>query len=161
MTPDLTPDQRAHDTAGLELPSVGRTLRLLGRAMVLHCPNCGKGPVLQNWLKLRVRCGSCGIRMERGEHDYFAGSMLLNFCLTGVLLLVGLAVLIITQSPNVPWDALEWAGPVAMIALPFLLFPFTKLLWLAADIAMRPVTAGELEWHREAAADYSTGGEGR
>ncbi len=71
-------------------------------------------------------------------------------------LLVGVAVFIIVQWPGVNWDRLEWAAPVAMIALPIILFPFTKLLWLAADIAMRPVTPAELEWHRTADARFST-----
>ena len=152
----MPPDEMNTHTAGLELPSFGRTLRLLGRGLRLRCPNCGKGPVLENWFRARTRCGTCGIRMERGEHDYFAGSMLLNFCLTGVLLLLGLAIFIIAQSPDIPWDALEWAGPLAMLGLPFILFPFTKLLWLAADIAMRPVTPQELEWHRSAESTFST-----
>lgn len=155
----MAPDQM-HTHAGLELPTVGRTLRLLGRALLLRCPNCGEGPVLQHWLKARVRCGHCGMRLERGEHDYFMGSLLLNFCLTGVILLVGVAVLMLATSPDVPWDTLEWAGPLAMILLPLFLFPFTKLLWLAADIAMRPVSPEEMEWHREAGDRFSTGRDG-
>ena len=153
----MTQGQINHETAGLELPTPRRLLRLIGRALVLHCPNCGGGPVLQHWLKVRVRCGNCGIRLERGEHDYFAGSMLLNFCLTGVLLLLGIVTLILATRPDVNWDVLEWAGPVAMLGLPLFLFPFTKLLWLAADITMRPVTPAELEWHRSADAQFSTG----
>ena len=145
-------------SAGLELPTPGRVLRLLGRALALRCPNCGKGPVLRHWLKVHVRCGTCGIRVERGEHDYFMGSMLLNFSLTGLLLLIGIATLIVATKPDIDWDLLEWAGPLAMVTLPFLLFPFTKLLWLAADIAMRPVTPAELEWHRAAAEEFSSGG---
>ena len=145
-------------TAGLELPTPGRLVRLLGRALLLRCPNCGKGPVLRHWLKVHVRCGTCGIRLERGEHDYFMGSMLLNFSLTGVLLLIGIAALILSTKPDIDWDLLEWAGPVAMVTLPFLLFPFTKLLWLGADIAMRPVTPEELEWHRSTDAEFSSSG---
>ena len=148
-------EMNAH-TAGLELPTIGRTLRLLGRGLRLRCPNCGKGPVLRGWFRTQVRCGSCGIRVERGEHDYFMGSMLLNFSLTGLLLLVGVAVFLVVQWPDVDWDWLEWGAPVAMIALPVILFPFTKLLWLAIDIAMRPVTAEELEWHRTTEARFST-----
>lgn len=144
------------EAAGLELPTFGRMLRLLGRGLRLRCPNCGRGPVLRHWLKLHERCGTCGIRLERGEHDYFIGSLLLNFSLTGVLLLVGIAVLIVGASPDVPWDVLEWAGPLAMIVLPILLFPFTKLLWLAADIAMRPVTPEELDWHRAAESRFES-----
>lgn len=150
------PDEMNTQHAGLELPTFGRTLRLLGRGLALHCPNCGKGPVLRNWFKLQVRCGNCGIRLERGEHDYFMGSLLLNFCLTGLLLLVGIATLILATKPNVDWDVLEWAAPLAMLVLPALLFPFTKLLWLAADLSIRPVTPAELEWHRTTNATFST-----
>ena len=141
----------------LEVPSVGRTLRLIGRALTFRCPHCGRRPVLQHWLKMRVRCPKCGLRLERGEHDYFAGSILLNYCLAGLIALASLAVLVLTTWPSVPWTAIQWGAPVAIIALPFILFPFSKLLWLAADIAIRPVTPAELEWHRQAATDYSTG----
>jgi uncharacterized protein (DUF983 family) len=154
-TPMKQDEVNAH-SAGLELPTPGRLFRLLGRGLRLRCPNCGKGPVLAHWLKLHVRCGTCGVRLERGEHDYFMGSMLLNFCLTGVLLLVGIATLILATKPDIDWDTLEWAAPLAMVTLPLLLFPFTKLLWLAADIAMRPLSAEELEWHRAAEAQFST-----
>ena len=144
----------------LEVPSLGRTLRLLGRAARLRCPHCGKGPVLEHWLKLRVRCASCGMRLERGEHDYFTGSILLNYCLAGVIVVVGLALVVIVQWPNVPWDTIQWAAPLAVVVLPFVLFPFSKLMWLAADIAIRPMTAAELEWHRAASEEFSTGKRG-
>lgn len=154
----MTPHGMNTHSAGLTLPTFGRLARLLGRALLLRCPNCGKGPVLQHWFKVRVRCVTCGIRVERGEHDYFVGSLLLNFCLTGVLLLVGVAVLILSTAPDIPWDTLEWAAPLAMIVLPMLLFPFTKLLWLAADLAMRPATPEELEWHQASEAKFSSHG---
>ena len=154
----MTPHRIDTHSAGLTLPTFGRLLRLLGRALALRCPNCGKGPVLQHWFKLRVRCERCGIRTERGEHDYFMGSLLLNFSLTGLLLLVGIALLIVSTAPDIDWDLLEWAAPLAMILLPVLLFPFTKLLWLAADLAMRPATLEELEWHKAADAKFSSEG---
>lgn len=142
--------------SGLELASVRQVLRLTGRALMLHCPNCGGGPVLQHWLKLRVRCGNCGIRLERGEHDYFMGSLMLNYIITGTLLLVTLAVVLIVMWPDVPWDAFQYGGPVAMIVLPFVLFPFTKLFWLAFDLMLRPMNPEELEWHRTEKREWST-----
>jgi uncharacterized protein (DUF983 family) len=141
---------------GLQLPTARDAARRFGRAFLLRCPNCGGGPILKNWLKLHVRCGNCGLRTERGEHDYFMGSMLINFVMTGGLLLVAIYVTLITQWPNVPWDAMQLAGPVAMIVLPFALFPFSKLVWMAFDIMLRPVTAAELEWHRTASSEWST-----
>jgi uncharacterized protein (DUF983 family) len=149
--------QREMDShAELEIPTLGRMLRLIGRAARLRCPNCGSGPVLRHWLEIRDRCGHCGIRLERGEHDYFAGSILLNYCLAGVIAIVALLVLLIASWPTVPWNTIRWVAPLTIVALPFLLFPFSKLLWLAADIAIRPVTDAELEWHRSATREFST-----
>ena len=142
---------------GLQIPRARDALRHLGRALLLRCPNCGKGPVLKHWLKLHVRCGSCGLRLERGEHDYFMGSMMLNFVMTGGLLLVAIYALLITNgATDSTWDILQWGGPVAMVVLPFVLFPWSKLVWLAFDIMLRPVTEQELEWHRAAASEWST-----
>lgn len=142
--------------SGFDIATPLQGVRLLARGLRLRCPHCGGGPVLKSWFKLRVRCGSCGLRLERGEHDYFAGSLLLNYCLSGVLFLVVLAIVIISSWPEVPWDALQYGAPLGIIATPFVLFPFTKLLWLAADIIMRPVTPEELEWHRSESRVWST-----
>jgi uncharacterized protein (DUF983 family) len=141
---------------GLQLPTARDAARRFGRALLLRCPNCGGGPIVKNWLKLHVRCGNCGIRTERGEHDYFMGSMMLNFVMTGTILLVAIAVTLVTRWPDVPWDTLQWVGPAAMIVLPFVLFPWSKLVWLAFDIMLRPVTPEELEWHRTAGSEWST-----
>jgi uncharacterized protein (DUF983 family) len=141
----------------LELPTLGRTIRLIGRGLRLRCPNCGKGPVLQSWFKLRVRCATCGLRLERGEHDYFTGSMLLNYCLVGVIVLGTFVTLLVTQWPSVPWTLIQYGAPILIIILPFVFFPFSKLLWLAADIVIRPITPEELEWHRGAESEFSTG----
>ena len=142
--------------SGLELARPRQVARLIGRVLRLRCPNCGRGSVLQHWLKLRVRCGHCGIRLERGEHDYFMGSMMLNFVMTGGLLLVAIYALLISGPSDAKWDVLQWGAPVAMVVLPILLFPWSKLIWLAFDIMLRPVTEQELEWHRGADSAWST-----
>jgi len=36
------------------------------------------------------------------------------------------------------------------------LSPFSKLIWLAFDLMLRPVTPAELEWHRTEAAEWSS-----
>ena len=142
---------------GLVVPGPRQAARLFGRALRLRCPNCGGGPVLQHWLKLRVRCGNCGIRLQRGEHDYFTGSMMILFVLAGTLLLGALVVTLLVTWPEVPWDLLQdWLPVLMIVALPAL-FPFSKLLWLAFDLMLRPATPEELDWHRAAAGEWSTG----
>jgi uncharacterized protein (DUF983 family) len=140
---------------GLELPSLGRTLRLFGRAFLLRCPHCGKGPVLEHWLKLRVKCGACGLRLQRGEHDTIMGSAFILFTLVG---LAGYAaiVLALVFTTETPWDLLQYGLPALALVLLFVLFPFSKLLWLAFDLTLRPVTPGELAWHRASEAEFET-----
>jgi uncharacterized protein (DUF983 family) len=140
---------------GLEVPSLGRTLRLFGRAFRLRCPHCGRGPVLQHWLRLRVKCGACGLRLQRGEHDTFVGSMFILFTLVG---LAGYAVLAVTMAATdeTPWSTLEYGLPALAVVLLLVLFPFSKLLWLAFDLTLRPVTPAELEWHRSSRAEFET-----
>jgi hypothetical protein len=45
-----------------------------------------------------------------------------------------------------------------MLLAPLVIFPFSKLLWLAFDLVFRPVTPEELEWHRSAEGTWSTDG---
>jgi hypothetical protein len=47
--------------------------------------------------------------------------------------------------PDVPWDALTWGTPAAMIASMVVLRPFSKVVWLGFDVLMRPATPDELE----------------
>ena len=141
---------------GLELPTVRRTARLFGRAFRLRCPNCGGGPVLHHWLKLRVRCGACGLRLQRGEHDYFVGSMFILFTLAGLFIYGVLVATMLASRPTVPWDLLEYGLPVVMVVALVGFFPVSRLAWLAFDLMLRPVTPDELEWHREAATEWSS-----
>jgi uncharacterized protein (DUF983 family) len=130
-----------NDELSLEMPSARRTAGLLGRALTLRCPNCGGGPTREHWLRMRPACGSCGMPIERGEPDYFIGSMMFNLILSEGLFLVLLVGGVIASWPDIAWTALEIATPLGMIAAPILLFPFSKLAWLAFDLVLRPDAA--------------------
>jgi uncharacterized protein (DUF983 family) len=140
---------------GLELPSVGRTLRLFGRALLLRCPHCAGGPVLRNWMNLRVKCGSCGLRLQRGEHDTMMGSVFILFTLIGLFSYAVLTVAMLVTRTT-PWSLLEYGLPALVLAELFLFFPFSKLLWLAFDLMLRPVTPEEMEWHRSSDVEFET-----
>ena len=52
------------------------------RAASLHCPRCGGGDILRSWLKMRERCPTCGLALERGEQsDFWIGAYVFNLCL--------------------------------------------------------------------------------
>jgi uncharacterized protein (DUF983 family) len=140
--------QGAGKAAPIEELSLSRAVRLYRRAFLLRCPNCGKGGLLQSWLKLKPRCPGCSLRTDRGEEDFFLGGMMWNIVMAeGALLILTLIFGIITW-PDVPWNLLRWGGTVLMLIVPFLFYPLSLVIWLASDILIRPITAEEMEWHR-------------
>jgi uncharacterized protein (DUF983 family) len=132
----------------IERPFARGTLRrmgtMVGRSLLLECPNCGSRGLLKNWFKMNDRCPTCGLRVEREGHDYLSGSVLFNLVLAELLFAVALVGYLLIAWPNVNWDALGIAAPLGMAAAPFVLFPFSKLVWLAADLALRPAHSSEL-----------------
>ncbi|HLB11129.1 MAG TPA: DUF983 domain-containing protein [Gemmatimonadaceae bacterium] len=121
-----------------------RMLPMLGRALTLRCPNCGSRGLLKNWFRMNDRCPVCGIRVEREGNDYMAGSVMFNLVLAELIFAVVLVGYLLIAWPKVNWDMLEIVAPLGMAVAPFVLFPFSKLVWLAADLALRPAHASEL-----------------
>jgi uncharacterized protein (DUF983 family) len=141
-------DESIESARTLSWPGFVRVFTVVGRAARIRCPNCGSGPVLRHWFKMRERCGNCGLAIERGERDYFIGSMMFNLAVSETLFAILFVSMLVFSGPNVPWDTLEWAAPAGMLAAPFALFPFSKLAWLGFDILLRPVTPDELDGNR-------------
>lgn len=130
------------------VPRVRDVLREVSRALLLRCPNCGGRKVLQNWFKLQRRCAKCGIRFDRGEaSDYFLGGMFFNIVLAELLFALVLLVAVIAMWPKVPWTAVEYTLAVTMIAAPVVLYPVSRLMWLALDLLLRPPDDAEMKWH--------------
>ena len=126
----------------LRMPGLGTILTIFGRAFTLRCPHCGGRPVFRTWFKLRERCGACDRTLERGEHDYFLGGMLFNLIMAELLFTGGFVAFMIARWPDVPWDTIQFAAPLGMLVMPALLYPFSKLVWLGFDLALRPRREG-------------------
>ncbi len=89
------------------------------------------------------RCPRCGLRFERIE-GHWTGALGLNTIVSfGALLIVLLAGFLLTW-PDPPALAIGVAAVAVAILLPLLFFPFSKTLWLAGDLLMRPLEAGEV-----------------
>lgn len=129
--------------------STGRALRIIWRGLRLRCPNCGGGGILDGWFRLKHRCPTCELVLDRGESDYFLGAYTVNLVavellVTGVLVAVGL-----WTAPDVPWTLLTWGGAALAAAAAIGCYPLTKVLWLAFDVILRPVTVEELSLGRQ------------
>lgn len=111
-----------------------RLLWALGR----RCPNCGSGNIFRSYLNQRESCPVCGLRLDRGERDYFIGAYTINLIVAEMLVFFGgLAVLRMTY-PDVPWDGLMYGLGALMIIAPIVLYPFSRQVWLAMDLILRP-----------------------
>jgi uncharacterized protein (DUF983 family) len=112
--------------------------RLLGRAILLRCPNCGGGSLFSGFFRMAERCPTCGILLARGESDYFIGAYTLNLIAVEILLAVAFVVVIYFTQPNPPWAALQYGGVALSILGAVLCYPFAKTTWLAVDFIFRP-----------------------
>src|SRR5258705_5225043 len=112
--------------------------RLLGRALLLRCPNCGGGRLFEGFFQIKQRCPTCGMLLERGESDYFLGAYTLNLIAVEILLALGFLVVMVATWPNPPWDALQYGGVILSILGAVFCYPFAKTTWLAFDLMFRP-----------------------
>ncbi|MDB4882580.1 MAG: putative rane protein [Gemmatimonadetes bacterium] len=115
--------------------------------MLRRCPNCGGRGIFASYTTLRERCPHCGLRLQRGESDYFIGAYLLNLVAVELLFALVLGAVVISTYPDTPWALVQWGGLALMIAGAVLCYPFSKSVWLAADLIFRPVSPEEMAWH--------------
>ncbi|BAH39690.1 MAG TPA: DUF983 domain-containing protein [Gemmatimonas aurantiaca] len=125
------------------------TWQLITRAVRLRCPHCGGGGIFKSFFALKPNCPTCGLRLERGEGDYFVGAYLFNLIAVELILAFCVGTFVIATWPNPPWDVITYVTGFLMLAGCVLCYPFSKTTWLAVDLAIRPMSAEELLWHRE------------
>ncbi|HEV7535001.1 MAG TPA: hypothetical protein VGP90_05155 [Acidimicrobiia bacterium] len=127
------------DIAGGERPSV---TKMFGRAALRRCPRCGAGHVFTSWWTMKECCPNCNLHFEgRAEEGHFLGAMTINIGLTATILLLGIwfyvGVLALSGDGGGPpvWFVVVTSAALAVI-LPVLFYPFTKTIWVAAEITM-------------------------
>jgi hypothetical protein len=84
------------------------------------------------------RCPSCGLVLTRKESGYSLGGFWLNMLFaegTTVALFVGT---LLATWPEPPWTLLQYGLPALALLTPVLFYPFSKTLFLALDLAVRP-----------------------
>ena len=120
---------------------------LLWRALRLRCPHCGGKGMFAGFFTLKEHCPSCGLRLERGEGDYFVGAYLFNLIAVELILFFCVCGFVYFTWPDPPWDLITYVTAFLMLSGCVLCYPFSKTTWLAVDIAIRPLSAEELNWH--------------
>ena len=110
----------------------------LARALTLRCPECGSGGLFRHWLRLQPRCPRCALRLDRANPDHFVGAYLVNLIIAELLFAFGFGAWLLAVWPHVPWGRIEVVAVIAMILSPLVTYPFTRTVWLAADLIFDP-----------------------
>ena len=118
-----------------------------------RCPYCGRGAVLTGLFSMHERCAVCGFVFNRGNPAYFSGAIFINYLLGAGASLAALLAFIVATWPKVPWKVLGYAGPVGAAVIILLLYPVSKMILLAVDVRMRPITEDELIGYRRSTGD--------
>jgi uncharacterized protein (DUF983 family) len=108
---------------------------LFARALLLRCPNCGHRGVLRHWLAMRESCPNCGLSLATGNR---AGAYLLNLFAAEIAAVLLIVVIVARTWPNPPYGTLQWLVPVLMVIAPLAFYPFSKLVFVAIDLALHP-----------------------
>ncbi len=116
----------------------------LARAALRRCPVCGHGGLFRLWFQMVERCPGCGLRFERIE-GHWLGSLGLNTIVSFVLLFAVIAGGLILTAPDFPVPLLTGLAVATAVLVPLLFFPFSRTLWTAIDLLMRPLESGETQ----------------
>ncbi|HEY6532023.1 MAG TPA: DUF983 domain-containing protein [Acidimicrobiales bacterium] len=115
---------------------------LLRRGARRRCPVCGNGGLFRQWIRMAERCPTCGLTFERVPGQWL-GSWFLNICLAQMVVVAILVVGVGVTWPDPPMVPIAVAAGLAAVGVPVAFFPWSRTLWLAIDLAMRPLDFDE------------------
>ena len=107
-----------------------RLWRVLGRAVRLRCPRCGRSALFTGWFTMQARCAVCGLVYER-EQGYFVGAIYLNYAAT-VMVAFG-TVLLLDWTVGLALRTQLGLGIALVTLVPLVFFRYARSLWLAVD----------------------------
>ena len=87
-------------------------------------------------------CPHCGLQFRRAPGQWL-GSWFLNICVAQMAVALVLIIGVAITWPEPPMWTLGGLDLLAALAVPFLFFPFSRTLWTAIDLAMRPLEFDE------------------
>jgi hypothetical protein len=94
---------------------------------------------------MKERCPGCGYLFER-EEGFFLGAYVINLAFAqGLVILLAIVPLIVRLAGDP--DASVWpfvaGGLVGAVVAPVVLYPWSKTIWTAFDLMLRPPSAKE------------------
>ncbi len=118
---------------------------MLGRGMLKRCPICGSGKLFTRWFRMKERCPGCGYLFER-EEGFFLGAYVINLAIAqGLVILLAIVPLIVRLATDPDAGILPFVlgGLVGAVVAPMVFYPWSKTIWTAFDLMLRPVAVRE------------------
>jgi uncharacterized protein (DUF983 family) len=115
---------------------------MLARAAIRRCPVCGQGKLFHRWFTMLERCPRCDLRFERIE-GHWTGALGVNTIVSFGLLAITVVIGLILSAPEFEVLPLFIVAALEAIFMPLFFFPFSKTIWTAIDLWMRPLVPGE------------------
>lgn len=78
--------------------------------------------------------------MERGEQGYWLGAYFFNLMAVETVFSVWFGGFLALTLPHPPWGWFQVGTVVVMLLVPIAFFPYSKTLFLAFDLLVRPPT---------------------
>lgn len=99
--------------------------------------------MLTSWLRLAEQCPRCALRLDRGEADHFLGGYVVNLGVAETVAAILWVILLTVTWPDPSWVLMQWAAAALVVLMPLLLYPFTRLFFLAVDLIAQPHRPGD------------------
>lgn len=93
---------------------------------------------------MKEACPTCGLSLTISNT---IGANLLNLVAAEVLLMIVIFTVVLRTWPDPPWDLLQYGAPLLMVIAPLLLYPVSKSLFVAFDLALHPDAQPDVRVH--------------
>ena len=90
------------------------------------------------WSRLVPNCPVCGLGFERGEQGYWLGAYFFNLMAVETVFAVWVVGVLFWTWPNPSWAFLQVSTLTLTLIVPVAFFPYSKTLFLAFDLLVRP-----------------------
>jgi len=103
---------------------------------------------------MKETCPSCGLSLASGNR---VGAYIFNIATAEMVMTIVIVAIVLRTWPTAPWALLQYLAPSMMVVMPLVFYPFSKLLWVAMDLAMHPNAEPDALVHGEVRIRHPAG----
>ena len=131
---------RDRGTASIPAPGC-----MLLRGAAKRCPACGGGRLFSGWFRMADPCPGCGYQFAR-EEGFFLGAYVVNLAIAqGLVMMLAVipAIIVLNANPDASLVPVLVCGVIGAVLAPLFFYPYSKTLWVAIELTLRPMDEAE------------------